>query len=125
MHTVLSYAPLAAILLAGFVSNRWARRPSARARWAALSLRDKIARQITALQRAAVLDSGYLVVLSILRLTGLISPGGWLAGTIFVSINMAILAWLLHAALAAREAYNSLGPWTYIAEMRNTFGDLS
>jgi hypothetical protein len=125
MHTVISFLYWPAILLALYDIDRWNLRPSARARWASLNLHDKIATQIRRLRAASALQTGFLVTFASLYAAGILSFGGWLAGTIASGIYLAADLYLLHHALAARRAYNALGPLTYLAEIKHAFGSLS
>lgn len=54
-------------------------------------------------------------------MTGLLSSGGWLAGTITAGIVLDTNLYLLHGVLAARRAYDRLGPLAYLAEIRHAF----
>ena len=122
MHTVTQFAPLAIMLVIGWAENRWSKRPAVRARWTALSLRDKIAHTIRLLRIAIAVQAGWLVLFAGLRMSGLLSSGSWLAGTITAGVVLATDLYLLWNALAARRAYNGLGPLAYLAEVRHAFG---
>lgn len=125
MHTVIQFLYWPAILLVLYGIDRWNMRPAARARWAALSLRGKIARQIRRLRTASTLQAGLLAAFAGLYAADNLSFGGWLPGTIASGLYLVIDLYLLRHALAARRAYDALGPLTYLAEVRHAFGSMS
>ena len=122
MHTVTQFVPLAIMLTLGWAENRWNKRPAVRARWAALNLRDKITRSVRLLRIAIAVQIGWLALFAGLRMSGLLSSGGWLAGTITAGIILATDLYLLRNTLAARRAYDGLGPLAYLAEVQHAFG---
>jgi len=122
MHTVTQFAPLAVMLALGWAADHWNKRPAVRARWTALSLHDKIARTIRILRAAVAVQAGWLALFAGLRMSGLLSSGGWLAGTITAGIILATDLYLLRNTLAARRAYDGLGPLAYLAEVQHAFG---
>jgi len=122
MHTVTSFLPVLALLVIGYANDRWNKRPAARARWAALSLRDKITRTVRLARIAVVVQAGYLILFTALWQAGILSLGGWLTGTAVSGFYLAVDLYLLHCALAARRAYGNLGPLAYLVEIRHAFG---
>jgi hypothetical protein len=122
MHTLINFLPLAVMLALTLAEYRWSKRPSVRAKWAALSLREKIARTIRIRQNTAAFQAGWLAMNTGLYLAGWQTFSGWLAVTIVIVVNMPCNLWLLRNALITRRAYDKLGPLAYLAEIRHTFG---
>jgi len=122
VHTVTSFAPLAVMIALAWVNDRWNKRPAVRTRWAALGLRDKITRAIRLLRIAIAVQACWLALFAGLRMSGLLSSSGWLAGTITAGTWLAVDLYLLRNALTARRAYDGLGPLAYLAEVQHAFG---
>jgi hypothetical protein len=125
MHTVTAFLPALITIAIMETLDRWSKRPSARARYAALSLRDKIARNIRELRFAIVFQAAYLVTSTSLYLAGSLSLAGWLTGLGAAIFYLALHLYLLRNTLAARRAYDNLGPLAYLAEVRHAFGGMS
>lgn len=122
MHTVISFLPALITIAIMETLDRWSKRPSARARYAALSLRDKIARNIHELRLAIVFQAAYLVTSTSLYLTGNLSLAGWLTGLGAAIFYLTLHLYLLRNTLAARRAYDALGPLAYLTEIKHAFG---
>ena len=125
MNTILQFTPFAIMLMTGYAADKWGERPSVRARVAALSLRAKIARCVRISRYAIAYQAGWLILLAGLRMSGLLSFSGWLAGTILAGIILAVDLYLLRNYLAARRAYDDLDPLTYLAEIQHAFGPVT
>lgn len=122
MHTAISFIPLAIWFVLGHVIDRRAKRPAARARFAALSLRGKIASQVRLARIASAYQAGVLALCGGLAMAGVLSFGGWLAVTAACGLVLAVNLHQLRNTLTARRAYDDLGPLAYLAEVRHAFG---
>jgi ABC-type iron transport system FetAB permease component len=121
MHYVTGMLLPAAILALGWAGDRWNTRPAAKARWAALSLREKIARTVRARQLSAGIQAALVALWFALRAAGILSTPGLITGAIVSGFYLAADLYTLRQALAARRAYDGLGPMAYLAEVQHAF----
>jgi hypothetical protein len=126
MHTVISLLPFAGYLALEWTVDRWNKRPAVRAKWAEWAtthnLHDKIARMIRIRSIAVAIQVGLIALWLSLWQAGILSTGGLIAGTIVSGFYLTVNLYLLRCTLAARRAYNDLGPLAYVAEVRHAFG---